>query len=165
MYLEKISFTINKIAISIGSVLLSILTIWTVCDVVGRTFFNKPISGTLEMTELILVAIAYFSFGYVEHFNQHIVIDVAYEAMPKPVKAVVLVFANLVTLVIAVMLSWRLYVFSTRMTAGNYTTATLHIPIGVVVFMAAIGAACYALAMLSSLLKALRKLGEKEGRS
>jgi TRAP-type C4-dicarboxylate transport system permease small subunit len=129
------------------------LMILTVIDVAGRYLFNKPIRGTYELTEFALVLIVFLALGYAQHNEDHVVIDLLYTRFPKAVQRVAYLFSTLLSLAVISLMAWRLYLYSGRMVAGNYTTAVLRIPLYPLVLVAAFGTACFILAILSGLIK------------
>jgi len=146
--MERVSFFINRVANYISIVAMMLLTLLTVADVFGRYLFNKPIPGTLEVTELALVIIVFLAVGYAEHYNDHIVIDTVYELLPKTIKNIVYLFSSVLTFVVIILMGWQLYVYSERMLAGGYNTAVL---------VAAFGSICYALAQFSNIVTFIGK--------
>jgi TRAP-type C4-dicarboxylate transport system permease small subunit len=159
--MEKLSHFINRIVNNISAIMILLLTAVTIIDVTGRFFLNKPLPGTIEVTELSLVLIVYFAFGYTEHYEEHVVIDTAYELMPKSVKRVLYMVAGLISFVIILLMAWQLYVYAGRMLVGRYETGVLKIPYYPVVVAAAIGSLCYALAILSNMIKFYKR--ERKG--
>jgi TRAP-type C4-dicarboxylate transport system permease small subunit len=151
--MEKISYHINRIMNNISAAMMVLLTVVTIIDITGRFFLNKPLPGTIEVTELSLVLIVYLAFGYTEHHEEHVIIDTAYELMPKKAKEVSYMVAGLISFVIILLMSWQLYVYAGRMMVGRYETGVLKIPYYPVVVAAAIGSLCYALAILSNMIK------------
>lgn len=151
--MEKVSHFINRIMSNISATMMLLLTAVTIIDVVGRFFLNKPLPGTIEITELSLVLIVYFAFGYTEQYEEHIVIDTAYELMPKAVKKALYMVAGLISLVIILLMAWQLHVYAGRMLVGRYETGVLKIPYYPVVVAAAIGSLCYSMAILSNMIK------------
>lgn len=143
---------INRLIHCISFAVLLFLMFLTVADVTGRYFFNNPVRGTLELTELAMVVIVFLALGYAQHKGDHIVIDLAYERMPPFLQRISHYLASLISLVIVSLMAYRLYHFGLRMIIGNYTTHILRIPIYPVVWIAVAGAFFYALAILASFL-------------
>lgn len=151
--MEKISYHINRIMNNISVVMMLLLTAVTIIDVTGRFFLNKPLPGTIEVTELSLVLIVFLAFGFTEYYEEHIVIDTVYELMPKAVKKILYMVAGLISFAIILLMSWQLYVYAGRMLAGHYETGVLKIPYYPVVVAAAIGSLTYSMAILSNMIK------------
>ncbi|MCF6096338.1 TRAP transporter small permease [Thermovorax subterraneus] len=156
---KRFVFKLNAVLNYIGiAVMLFIMTI-TVIDITGRYFFNRPLAGTIELTELSLVVIVYLTIGYAEHFKEHVVIDTIYNLMPKSVQKFMYVLGSFISLVTAVLLSYYLYLYAGKVVAGGYKTGVLGIRYYPVIYVASVGAACYALAIISNLCEFIKKEG------
>ncbi|MPW25594.1 TRAP transporter small permease subunit [Alkalibaculum sp. M08DMB] len=160
--MQKISMTINRIASYISATIMFILTIWTVLDVAGRYLLNKPVRGTYEITELALVLIVFFGLGYAQHRDDHVVIDLLYTKFPKKLRFIVYEFGIILSIVISILMTWRLYLYGIRMQSGNYVTSVLSIPLYPVVIFAVIGSICFLLSLISSLFTFNKSEGEDE---
>lgn len=153
----KLSFFINRIANNMSAVAMLLLTFVTVIDVAGRYFFNHPLPGTIEITELSLVVIVYLAFGFAEHHKEHVVIDTLYEMMPKLVKRIFYLLSGAMSFSVILLMAWQLYIYSGRMKAGNYHTGVLGIPYSPIVLVASIGTAFYAFAIISNIIEFYRE--------
>jgi TRAP-type C4-dicarboxylate transport system permease small subunit len=154
---ERLSISINRLLTHLGSIALALLMFLTVADVFGRYFFNRPVSGTFELTEMLMVPIVFLALGLAQHHNEHISLDLAYNYFPSRQKKEVDVIVDLVNLVVVVAITWQLYEYSVRMSEGNYTTAVLQLPIHPFVILAIAGTASYVLAIICDLGKSIRK--------
>lgn len=151
--MERGSLFINRLAHYLSTAIILALMLLTVVDVAGRYLLNRPLRGTFELTEFAMVLIVFLAFGYAQHKEDHVVIDLLYTRMPKLLQRFVYLLSSLISLVVVSLMAWQLYVYSGRMLAGNYTTAVLRIPLQPMVLVAAVGAGCLALALGSSLWK------------
>jgi len=155
--MEKLIYRLNYLFSRIGILVMMFLTFITVIDISGRYLFNKPLPGTIELTELALVVIVYLTLGYTEHFGEHIVIDTVYKAMPKGVRYVLFIIASIISFASILLMSWQLYVYAGRMLSGGYKTGVLGIPYYPVVIIASIGSLSFGLAIISNMVKFIKK--------
>ena len=137
---------------------LALLMFFTVADVFGRYFFNRPLAGTFELTEMLMVLIVFLALGLAQHHDEHISLDLAYNYFPAPLKAATNIFVEGVNLAIVGAVTWQLYEYSLRMSEGNYTTAVLQLPIYPFVLLAIAGTGSYVLAILCDLGKSIGKI-------
>lgn len=145
----RLSLVTNRLLTHVGSIALALLMFVTVADVIGRYFFNRPLPGTFELTEMLMVFIVFLALGLAQHHNEHISLDLAYNYFPSRLKKGTDLIVDLVNLVVVAAITWQLYDYSVRMLDGNYTTAVLQLPIHPFVIAAVTGAASYALAIIS----------------
>jgi len=146
--MKRLSLNTNRLLTHIGSIALALLMFLTVADVFGRYLLNLPVSGTFELTEMLMVLIVFLALGLAQHHNEHISLDLAYNYFPSRLKNGTDVVVDLVNVVVVVAITWQLYDYSVRMLDGNYTTAVLQLPIHPFVIVAVAGTASYALAIL-----------------
>lgn len=132
-----------------GAMLLALMSL-TVIDVVGRTFFNNPFRGTVELTEMTMIMIIYLGFGHAEHEGDHISVDIVYVKLRRQAQLVVTVFTGLFGVVVIGLLTWHLYRFAGVLDAGGYTTAVWRIPQGPVALIGVGGAVMFVLALAST---------------
>jgi TRAP-type C4-dicarboxylate transport system permease small subunit len=67
-------------ALGSGAV-LALLMFITVADVVARYFFNQPFSGSVELTEMLMVALVMLAMPYCALTGGHIQVDVLDRAL------------------------------------------------------------------------------------
>jgi TRAP-type C4-dicarboxylate transport system permease small subunit len=132
-----------------GVTMLALLA-WTVVDIVGRTFFDSPMRGTVELTELAVVVLVYLGLSYAESRDSHITVDLLYVRLGVRARLALRVFAGLVALAVIGLMTWRLYVYAGLLDAGGYTTGIWRLPLYPVALLAVLGAAAYGLAVLAN---------------
>ena len=59
----------------IGATLLPVLMLLIVADVIGRYFFNAPIKGTTEISELVLLTVILLAAGYTMSVGEHVAVE------------------------------------------------------------------------------------------
>lgn len=138
-----------------GAMLLAVMLV-TVIDVVGRSFFNAPFGGTVELTEMAMVAIVYLGFGHAQHEDDHVSVDILYVKLRRRARVVVTVFNGFLGVFVIGLLTWNLYKFAGTLDRGGYTTAVLKIPQGAVALVGVGGALMFVLALASTAVLALR---------
>lgn len=140
-----------------GAALVAILGL-TVLDITGRSAFNRPVPGTVEVTSMALVVVVFLAVAHSEDMGDHITIDLIYERLPKPAQWVFDVFADLFGVVVVGLLAFQLYHFTLRNMVSGAETPVLEWPIWPFVLVAALGALGYAVATIMKLV--LRLMGE-----
>lgn len=149
-FLEKFSIMYNKVLHAISSMLLFLIMFLTLFDVIGRYFFNSPIKGTYELTALSLAIMIFFSLGAAQIKGDHIEIDFLIKKLGEKVQYYWNFGVYLVLFVVVIVTSWQLWVYGQRMMEGNNVSGDLGIELYLIVFLTAIGALGFALALISS---------------
>jgi TRAP-type transport system small permease protein len=89
----------------ISAVVLFLMMVWIFVDVVLRTAFNSPITGTLEITgEYLMPIIVYFAISYTQKHKGHVNVDLLEQKFPKILKKFTRLFSNLCALFIYLVL-------------------------------------------------------------
>ena len=135
-----------------GFILMAMLAI-TMVDIVGRKFFDSPVPGSIELTEVGLVLVIYLAMGYAQHFDDHVTIDLLYEALPRRGRRVLAAVGAVAAAAIGLFLAWRLFLYSNLLRNSGYATPNWDIPLGVVALLAAFGATMFVAAMVVSVWK------------
>ena len=138
-----------------GVALLGFLFL-TVADIIGRSAFNQPVSGTVEVTSLALVVVVYLALAHSEDMGDHITIDLIYERVGNRAKFFLDIVSDLLTIVIVALISFQLYHFGLRNLASGAETPVRDWPFWPFVFLASLGAALYALSTVIRVLLRLR---------
>ncbi|EGL83110.1 Tripartite ATP-independent periplasmic transporter DctQ component [Caldalkalibacillus thermarum TA2.A1] len=131
------------------SMLILLFMMFLVCaDVVGRFFFNRPIRGTFEMTELGIGLLIFFSLSYTHLCREHISIDFIIKKFPKILQDVLDVVIRFIIFILQLLISWKMMQYGSRVMASNQITADLGLPLYPFVYLAAVGALLFALVAL-----------------
>lgn len=74
---------INRTFYFCGAISICVLFLLMFGDVSGRFLFNSPIRGTAEVSEYLLVAIAFLSLGYAQLKGMHISVETLVNHLPE----------------------------------------------------------------------------------
>lgn len=73
---DKVINTLSQIGLIIGSVLLALMMLLTVADVFMRYVFSAPVSGSAEITQILLTLTVFAGFILVSRDGSHIVVSI-----------------------------------------------------------------------------------------
>jgi TRAP-type C4-dicarboxylate transport system permease small subunit len=93
----------------IGMFLAIPLMLLTVGDVMGRSFFNKPIPGTFELSEYMLAVIVLLGAAYTQQVKGHVGVDFLTSRYSPRIQAVLQALTTLAGLAIIAILVWEGY--------------------------------------------------------
>lgn len=91
----------------IASILLVGMMLLVVCDVTGRYLFNRPVHGTMEITEFIMVAIVYLTLAHTQAIRGHIKVDLLLERMSRRMRLLLELITYLFGVVIFALIGWQ----------------------------------------------------------
>ncbi|MBS4208324.1 TRAP transporter small permease [Bacillus sp. FJAT-50079] len=156
--LEKITLMLNNILHKISSGLLFFLMLLTTADVIGRNLFNKPITGTYELTGLALAIIIFFSLGTAQIKGDHIEIDFLTNKFPEKLQDGLYAFTSFLLFILVSLTTWQLFEFGKRIWMGHETSGDLGLPLYIFVGATVLGAFVFALTYLLHSLKFILKV-------
>lgn len=110
--LERFRKVVNRAsygACFIGMFLAIPLMLLTVGDVMGRSFFNKPIPGTFELSEYMLAVIVLLGAAYTQQVKGHVGVDFLTSRYAPRTQAVLQALTTLAGLLIIAVLVWQGY--------------------------------------------------------
>lgn len=90
-----------------GMLLLAPLMALTVADVVGRSFFNKPIPGTFELSEYMLAVIVLLGAAYTQQVKGHVAVDFFTARCSHWTRAALDVLTGAASLFVVAILVWQ----------------------------------------------------------
>jgi TRAP-type transport system small permease protein len=113
---------------------LFVLMALTFVDVLSRYFFNRPIPGSLEVTELLMVGLIFSSIPLVSGRGEHVAIDLLDPFLAAGFRRGSRVFIELLCAVALMILAWLLFTKAGKLREYGDETATLSIPIAPFVY-------------------------------
>jgi len=78
---------IAKILANVSVALLAIMLFLGVTDVLGRYLFNRPVTGTLEIFEILLPGIVLLSLAYTQLNKAHIRVELLFNRFSSRLQA------------------------------------------------------------------------------
>lgn len=122
------------------ALLLAGLTGLTVVDVVGRYWFNAPVRGAFEITQLMLGALVFTALPLTTSRKEHVEVDMIYGMVPPVMQSLMKGIAWSVSTVTLLILSWRLAAHAERLMEDGAVTNALDIPLAPLAWIAAVSA-------------------------
>lgn len=144
----------------VAGALIAIMMLFTVYNILGRWLFSAPLSGTVELTQLSMVAIVYLGLAYAQHQDDHISVDLLYTRFGPRGRAVFDAIAAALSLVVLALITWRLYEYSLVLEVGGRTTAARRIPLYPLAYVAMLGTIAFVLALLATAIERTRRARE-----
>jgi TRAP-type C4-dicarboxylate transport system permease small subunit len=132
----------------LAATVLFCLMLVTCVDVLGR-YFNQPLFGGFELTEVLLAALIFTGLPLVTLRNEHVTVDLFDAVTPDWLLRIQHVVACAVGMVCTAFLSWRLWLRGDHMAAAGETTAQLKIQLSWLTYSMSIMMALTALALLA----------------
>jgi TRAP-type transport system small permease protein len=142
----------------LGGWALMALMIYTVADVVLRYGFNRPFSGSLEITEFAMSAIVFLGIAYCGWLGGHVAVDILQRPLENPRLRFVPVILTLIGAVLFAAIAW--FTFQEALGSMHRVSNMMRWPHYPFQFIVAFGSAMYAIVLLIETLRLLRKRTE-----
>lgn len=91
----------------VAAIFIFILMLLVSADVVGRYVFNRPLYGTFEIAESLLVFIVFLGFAYTQHEKGNIRVQVLANRLPLRVRSLLDVVAHALGLAIFALITYE----------------------------------------------------------
>jgi TRAP-type C4-dicarboxylate transport system permease small subunit len=109
----------------LAAALMFCLMALTCVDVVGRYFFNKPVTGGFEMTEMLLASLIFAGLPLVTLRSEHVMVDLLDPVTPDWLFRIQHVVATTIGVACTAYLAWRLGLRAEELAARGETTSQL----------------------------------------
>ena len=131
------------------------LMLLTTADVVGRDFFNKPVAGTLEVSEYMLAVLILLGAAYTQQVKGHVAVDFFTGRFSPKTRVYFDVLTTGLSLFIVAILTWQGFVLGIQETA---VTDQLRIPKAPFKLLVGIGGALLWLELFVDLVDSIGKI-------
>lgn len=125
---EKGVVKVSKVMNVIGICSLGVLMLLITSDVIGRFFFNKPISGTVDIAQYSMIIAVYFSVAYCAVAKGHVSVDMLVSKLPGRLQDIIGVFTGLASMALFFFVGWGAVEQLMRSISRNETSWTVNIP-------------------------------------
>ena len=126
----------------------------TCTDVVTRYWFNAPVDGAFELTELLLAALIFAALPLTTGAGAHVEVDLVTGFSGPLARRALQVLAAVISALVLALLAWRLTLHGLRLFEDGAVTNSLTLPLAPVAWLAALScAASGVIALLRGLLQ------------
>ena len=128
----------------IAAICILVMVFATCADIIGRDFFDKPITGVMELNQLLLTTTVFLGLAYTQHLRAHVRIEALVSRFPvrtQQVLDLLLLFFNLVIFSIVlwgaseeVVSSWKKMEYEFGAAAFPLYPAKTVLPLGILLY-------------------------------
>lgn len=142
--------------------MLFALLILGTSDVLGRYFFNRPITGTREISSILVVGIVVFGWAYVQSKKGHVKIDFVVSRFPSRAQVITELVVSFISLAVFGTIVWQSAVIAMRHWEMGYLVSVIQIPIAPFQLLVTLGALTLCLEYIYEIISLSHKIS-KEG--
>jgi TRAP-type C4-dicarboxylate transport system permease small subunit len=144
---------------ALGVIFVLPLMLLTTADVLGRSFLNKPVAGSFELSEYLLALIILLSAAYTQQVKGHVAVDFLTSRFSKKTQGTLQIFTTILCLLVVAIIVWQGFILGLEEKA---VTDQLRIPKGPFKFLVGLAGLLLWLQLFFDLVDAIRiRKGEK----
>lgn len=152
----KIILLIMRISVFIAVGVLLLMMLLTVTDVFLRATLNKPIMGTTEITEQMMVAVVFLGLGWCAIQGRHIKVDLFVSHYPLATQKFIDILIHAIGLIFVAILCWRTFMTTKMVKTLGITCSYIGVPKYPFYAVATIGWVVLFLAMVSLFIQRIK---------
>lgn len=159
--IERGVHAVEKVLMYISGVLFMILMLLGAGDVLGRYLINRPIRGTLEISEILMGAIVFLSWAYTQRNEGHVKVDLFIANYSPRLRKIVDFITLFLSFILFVVITKQSTVIALRCWQEHRVIPTLDIPTAPFHSIVPIGAALLCIELIVQMIKMI-SLGRRE---
>ncbi len=121
-----------------GMFLLIPMMLLTTADVIGRSYFRRPITGTYELSSYLLAVFILLGVAYTYQVGGHVRVTMFVSKLPDRIAIVVSIITTLLSLFIIAILAWQGWVLGWEEKTVSEQLRIPELPFRLLVFLAAV---------------------------
>lgn len=150
----KIIHLISRISGYVATITLGLMMLLTVADVSLRYFFNAPITGTTEITQLMMVVVVFLALAWCASNGAHVRVDLLVGTFRPRTRAIFDSITLMGALFIYVIITWRSWIESGH---TDTTTSLVGIPLKPFHYILTIGFGLLVLVIVTLIIDNVKK--------
>lgn len=143
---------------AISMVMFFVLMTVGAFDVIGRYVFNRPIVGTLELSQHLIVGLVVLSWAYAQMKGAHIRMEIVVSHLSSRIQAILGFLTRFLSLVLFSTIAWQATILAMEYWRGERYIARLNIPTASVQFLVLFGAFLISLELIIQMLHLLLEM-------
>jgi TRAP-type C4-dicarboxylate transport system permease small subunit len=155
-WIDRIIKQPSVVFLKVGGWALAVMMVLTAGDVFMRNVFDKPILGTFEITQGLMVIVVVSGLAYVNVTKSQIRVEVLFSRLPQRAQVVLNIGSSFLSFGICVLLSWQSFVEMKAAYESGVIWGMLRVPTYPFVGLVGLGVMLLAVAVFSDFLESLR---------
>jgi TRAP-type transport system small permease protein len=145
--------------------ILGIMMFLTVVDVVGRYFFNRPVTGSYELIQFMMAILVSFGISYTAVEKGHVGVDLLTVKLTAKTRAIIACVTNLVGLALFALITWQGLLQARTLWSSGATSASLLIPVYPFIYLFCLGTLMFCLVIVKDFVESVTEVLQKWNRS
>lgn len=136
--------------------LLFILMLLGTSDVIGRSIFNRPILGAVEISKMLVMSMVVLCWAYTQFNRGHITVKYITERMPTKIREITYILVQVISAILFALITWQAIMVGIESWEEGKVFAIINLPIAILHFIVSFGALLIFIEILLQLIEALR---------
>jgi TRAP-type C4-dicarboxylate transport system permease small subunit len=162
---ENWMHTVSRAINWVGMVFLVVMVLTVTVDVGGHYLFHKPLTGSTDFVELMMVIVVFLGLGYCTALGGNVRVDVVHSRLPKRVQASLDIVTFAASTFIFALITWRLAARAWNIIQeplSGPSTGTLQIPHFPFIWLAAAGSLLLCLELLINVIHSVARIRQTD---
>jgi TRAP-type transport system small permease protein len=123
----------------IGAAALGVLVLAMIWSILGRRFFNAPLKGATEITQLALAVMTFLVIGLEHMGHEKMTVDILIKHLAKRAQAIIAPIVYILVVAILCVATWQLVKLGITYQNAHQTLRNIRVPIYPFAYLAAFG--------------------------
>jgi TRAP-type transport system small permease protein len=156
---RNVVYRISSVCNLVGSLFIFCMMLFTTIDVILRSVANRPITGAVEGTQLMMLLAVALGLAYTQFKKGHISVELLVSRFPRMARSINNVFVSLVCLGVYGIIAWQAIVGGLRQQGAGVTISdVIRIPVHPFYYVLAFGSVILCLVYVLDILADFRTL-------
>lgn len=142
---SKIIYKISQVLDRAAGFCCFAMMVLVACNVIGRKLFKFPITGTIELVQILFALTVGLALAHCAFKGGHITIDFVVEYFPERFQKIARILTNLITILTVTVSGWMLIGYADTLRETGRYTGSLKIAYYPFVYLIAFGFFIFAL--------------------
>lgn len=148
---KRATISVAKWMHAVAAATLVVMMMLGAADVCGRYAFNRPILGTLDLTEFMMVLVVFLGFAQVQVEKGNVTLSIAVERWSVRTQAVINSIGYLASLVVFALMSWGSFIYAESLRVAQAISPSYSIPVYPFVYVTALSVAIFCVVLFADL--------------
>jgi TRAP-type C4-dicarboxylate transport system permease small subunit len=159
--LDLLSHSVSKWFDAVGAVAIIVMMIVTCVDVFGAKVLRLPLPGAFDFIVISQLVSTAFAAAFVLVLNIHVKVDFLVTRLPRRTQAAISSIIHLLSLILFILIVWRLILYGLELQASRESSAEIRIPLYPFAYMIALASIPVCLVLLAKLLSSVKEVFER----
>ncbi len=152
----------GNVLTSITLVMLFILLILGAGDVIGRYTFNSPITGTKEISSMLVAGIVLLGWAHTQSKGAHVKVELVLNHFPQRTQVIINIVTTFLSLVLFSLIVWQSIKVAIKLLETNRLVPIILVPLAPFQLMVSLGAFVLCLEFIIEIIQLFQKIKIKE---